>query len=267
MFETGTHLSVALGLQVAVSESSGAEGSHCLPSSDNAALSEMDSSLVIELNQVSRSYASGVDTVHAVRDVNLVVGRGELVCLLGASGSGKTTLLNLIAGLDRPDDGTICVAGTDLTQLREKELTAFRLARMGVVFQDHNLIEEFTAVENVMLPLEVAGQSARRARAAAESQLAVVGLEKLSDRLPRQLSGGQKQRVGIARALVGDRRVLLADEPTGALDSANSLALFETLRSLCVDGTCVVLATHDPLAQEFASAVYTMTDGRLRRTR
>ena len=138
---------------------------------------------------------------------------------------------------------------------------------MGVVFQDHNLIEEFTAVENVMLPLEVAGQSVRRARAAAESQLAVVGIEKLSDRLPRQLSGGQKQRVGIARALVGDRRVLLADEPTGALDSANSLALFETLRSLCVDGTCVVLATHDPLAQDFASSVYTMTDGHLRRTR
>lgn len=189
------------------------------------------------------------------------------MCLLGASGSGKTSLLNLIAGLDRPDSGSLIVKGRELAQLSEKELTAFRLAEMGVVFQDHNLIDEFTAIENVMLPLEVAGISTQDARTQALAQLDAVGLAGLENRMPNQLSGGQMQRVGIARALVGGRRVLLADEPTGALDSANSLALFETLSSLSAGGTAIILATHDPLAQDFASGVYTMTDGRLRKIR
>ncbi|WP_345526368.1 ABC transporter ATP-binding protein [Nocardioides endophyticus] len=219
----------------------------------------------IVLRNVTRSYSTGVDVVTAAHELNFNAMRGEFVCVLGASGSGKTTLLNLIAGLDRPDNGSIRVNDREITGLSDKELTRFRLAEMGVVFQDHNLIDEFTARENVMLPLEVAGVPWGEASSQAERQLAAVGIEDLGNRFPRQLSGGQRQRVGIARALVGGRHVLLADEPTGALDSANSRALFEVLRVLCEAGTCVVLATHDPLAQQFADAVYAMTDGNLSR--
>lgn len=221
----------------------------------------------IVLQAVTRTFTSGVDVVTAVQDVGLRVGRGEFVCILGASGSGKTTLLNLLAGLDHPGSGSVQINGRELAGLPEGELTRLRLKEIGVIFQDHNLIEEFTALENVMLPLEVAGLLSGESHRLAGEQLAGVGLAGLEDRLPSQLSGGQKQRVGIARALVGGRQILLADEPTGALDSVNSRALFDVLRGVCERGACVVLATHDPLAQEYVDTVYTMNDGHLTRTR
>jgi len=215
----------------------------------------------VALKGVSRCFASSSEEVWAVRDATFWVEEGKFVCLFGASGSGKSTLLNLIAGLDSATSGTIEVAGVDVGALGEDRRARLRLERVGVVFQDHNLIEEFTAVENVMLPLEALGGSASEARAKARAELDRVGLEGLGGRFPGQLSGGQRQRVGIARALAGDRRLLLADEPTGALDSGNSRALFELLRRLCDQGSTVLLATHEAMSREFADVVLEISDG------
>lgn len=221
----------------------------------------------IELTDVSRSFRSGTDSVRAVDSVSLTVRFGEFACVLGASGSGKTTLLNLVGGLDDADQGEIVVAGHDLGGLSERERTRLRRDDVGVVFQDHNLIEEFTALENVALPLEAAGVDPREAADQAEAALDLVGLVSLAGRLPARLSGGQRQRVGIARALVGNRRILLADEPTGSLDSTNSRSLFGLLQHLCGRGVCVLLATHDPLSKEYVHTVYEMNDGALTKVR
>uniref|UniRef100_A0A7C2WI13 ABC transporter ATP-binding protein n=1 Tax=Thermorudis sp. TaxID=1969470 RepID=A0A7C2WI13_9BACT len=220
---------------------------------------------LLRVDRVSRAFVTPAETVHAVREVSFAARAGEFVCIFGPSGSGKTTLLNLIAGLDVPDSGTIHVAGVDVGALDEAGRARLRLETVGVVFQDHQLIEEFTAWENVALPLEVRGVPLEQARAAALAELERVGLGGLTDRLPSQLSGGQRQRVGIARALAGQRRVLLADEPTGSLDSANSRALFALIRALCEQGTLAVVCSHDPLCQEYADTVYEMVDGHLSR--
>jgi ABC-type lipoprotein export system ATPase subunit len=218
----------------------------------------------LRVTGVSRSYVSAAETVWAVRDVSLTADAGELVLVSGASGSGKSTLVNLISGIDRPDCGRIAVAGTEVTALHEADRTRLRLEKVGVVFQEHRLIEEFTAVENVALPLEARGVAAREARSAAAALLARVGLEGLERRRPDQLSGGQRQRVGIARALAGDRRVILADEPTGSLDSATSVEVFGVLRKLCDAGVLVVLCSHDPRSRAFADRHFEMDDGELR---
>ena len=217
----------------------------------------------VSLIGVTRRFRSGAETVWAVREATLQLARGEFACVLGASGSGKTTLLNLAAGLDSPDEGTVWVGTSDLNRLSEAGRSKLRLTEIGVVFQDNNLIAEFTAVENVMLPIEVQGVQESRARRLAEAQLARVGLAGMGQRLPSHLSGGQQQRVGIARALVGDRKILLADEPTGALDTANSRALFELFANLCSQGASVLLATHDPLSRDYVHTLYEMTDGRI----
>ena len=183
-------------------------------------------SSLIRTHQLRKAYHSEVETVWAARDVDFEAGRGEFVCIYGASGSGKSTLLNLLAGLDLAGSGEIQVSGVDVTTADESRRAQLRLETVGVVFQDHNLIEEFTAVENVALPSEARGMPAGAARAEAAEQLGRVGLAGIENRLPRELSGGQRQRVGIARALTGQRAVLLADEPTGALDSAATRDLF-----------------------------------------
>lgn len=218
---------------------------------------------LVELKAVSRCYKSQAETIWAVRKVDLVAEAGEFVCIFGASGSGKSTLLNLVAGLDTPDSGSILVESSQVDQLDEDQRAKLRLTTIGVVFQDHNLIEEFTAKENVALPLEVLGLTSTEAGNQAERQLDRVGLDELGNRLAGNFSGGQRQRIGIARALAGDRRVLLADEPTGALDSKNSRALFELLRQLADEGTSVVVCSHDLMAHEFADTVYEMVDGEL----
>ncbi|WP_250035712.1 ABC transporter ATP-binding protein [Paractinoplanes maris] len=212
---------------------------------------------------MSRSYSSHAETVWAVRDVSLTARPGEFVCISGASGSGKSTLLNLLAGLDSADHGEITVAGARVDTLSETERAQLRLETVGVVFQDHNLIEEFTAAENVALPLEVLGVDSRQARQRAGEELSRVGLAGLDRRFPRQLSGGQRQRVGVARAVIGDRRILLADEPTGALDSKNSRELFALIRSLCDQGVLAVVCSHDIMCREFADTAYEMVDGGL----
>ncbi len=218
---------------------------------------------LIEINGASRCFRSQVEVVWAAHNVDLVAHAGELVLVYGASGSGKTTLLNLLAGLEPADEGDIYVDSVSVGALDENGRARLRLETVGVVFQDHTLIEEFTALENVTLPLEVRGVDEREALALASAQLSRVGLGNLGDRLPAQLSGGQRQRVGIARALVGNRRVLLADEPTGALDSANSEDIFALIRDLCDGGALAIVCSHDPRCRRYADTVYEMVDGRL----
>jgi len=220
---------------------------------------------VISARGLGRQFLTTAEEVWAVRDVDLDIRAGIFVCLLGASGSGKTTLLNLIAGLDVATTGYVEVVGRRVGDLSDAERTRLRLESVGVVFQDHNLIEELSAAENVALPLEVAGQRSSEAITDAGRALAGVGIGDLVERLPAQLSGGQRQRVGIARALAGSRRILLADEPTGALDTDNTERLFELIRKMCDDGHTAVVATHDHLAKNYADEVHELVDGGIRR--
>ncbi len=218
--------------------------------------------MIARLKNASKRFVVGDEVIVAVDDVSFEVAAGEFVCLYGASGSGKTTMLNILAGIDTADSGGVVVAGQSLSGTSEGGRADVRLRHIGVVFQSNNLLPEFTARENVVLPLLVRGFSRAEADAAAERALASVGVADLADRLPGRMSGGQRQRVGIARALAGQQEVLLADEPTGNLDSVNSRQLFGLMRELCDDrGTAIVLATHDPLAREFADSVYDMVDG------
>ncbi|HMR48941.1 MAG TPA: ABC transporter ATP-binding protein [Arachnia sp.] len=210
---------------------------------------------------VHRTYSTAAEEVHAVRAVTLSIERGEFVALVGPSGCGKSTLLNIIAGIDVPTSGDVSVGGVGLEGLGDSARTANRLRTTGVVFQEHRLLPELTARENVMLPLEVMGHSSRSAGEAAEEALARTGLPGLGGRFPDQLSGGQQQRVGIARALVGGRRLLLADEATGALDSETSQLIFALLAGLAADGCAIVAATHDPDVIAWATRVVRMRDG------
>lgn len=210
-----------------------------------------------------RRFRLQAETIMALDGADLVARSGTMVCIHGPSGSGKTTLLNCIAGLDRLDEGRITVDGVDVAQLDTKASARMRLTTMGVVFQGDGLIEEFTAVENVTLPLEASGQKFVDVQEQAVAMLKRVGVERLAERLPRDMSGGQRQRVGIARALIGGRSILVLDEPTAALDRNNSRQLFATLAGLRDEGTVVVVCSHDPLAAEQADVVYEMVDGRL----
>ncbi len=218
--------------------------------------------VVARLENASKRFRVGDDVIVAVDGVSFGVASGEFACIYGASGSGKTTMLNVLAGIDTVDLGEVFVAGQSLAGRSERARADIRLRNIGVVFQSNNLLPEFTARENVALPLMVRGVSRAKADAVAEAALTSVGLPDLGDRLPERMSGGQRQRVGIARALAGEQELLLADEPTGALDSDNSRQLFGLMRDLCDDrGTAIVLATHDPLAKEFVDSVYSMVDG------
>ena len=210
---------------------------------------------------ISRHYVGEVETVRAVDGVSLTVLAGDFLCLRGRSGSGKTTLLNLLAGLDEVTKGEIWVDGTDITLKTRSDAIRLRRDVVGMVHQDDGLIEEFTAAENVALPMEAGGLAAGSALELAEAELDRVGLPDVAHRFPRQLSGGQRQRVGIARALIGSRRVLLADEPTGALDSKSAAVVYEALSAISKDGVAVVVASHDPMCQTYASRVADMTDG------
>jgi ABC-type lipoprotein export system ATPase subunit len=218
----------------------------------------------VRVTGAHKVFGQDPNRVVAVDDVTLVLSAGELMCLQGASGSGKSTLLNLVAGLDLPDAGSVQVDGEVVSSMTEDQRADLRLRRVGVIFQDDNLVDELDAVENVSLPLLALGTPVGETRELALAAMARVGVEAVARRHPRQMSGGQRQRVGIARGLVGGRSILVADEPTGALDSANSVELFRLLRELCDSaGAAVLVATHDPLAERFATRNVTIRDGRV----
>ncbi|MDX3109598.1 ABC transporter ATP-binding protein [Nonomuraea angiospora] len=214
---------------------------------------------LVRLAEVARVHGEGATAVHALKGVSLEVDAGELVAVMGPSGSGKSTLLNLVGGLERPTSGTVRIDDQDLADVRD--LAALRRRSVGYVFQDLNLIPSLTAVENVMLPRELDGVRPRLAREQAMAVLAEIGVEELADRFPDELSGGQRQRVAIARALVGERRLVLADEPTGALDTRTGDDILQVLRARCDVGAAVLLVTHEPRYAAWADRVVFLRDG------
>jgi putative ABC transport system ATP-binding protein len=219
---------------------------------------------VLHLRGVSRVHGTGENTVHALHNADLHINTGELVAIMGPSGSGKSTLLNLAGGLDTPTTGDVLVEGTNLTSLNKKQLARLRRRSIGYVFQDYNLIPSLTAAENAALPLELDGHSPTKARRQALTALQEVGLDHTqADRYPDQISGGQAQRVAIARALIGQRRLVLADEPTGALDSITGEAILKLLRRRCDAGAAGLLVTHDARHAGWADRVVFLRDGRI----
>ncbi|MEU7391254.1 ABC transporter ATP-binding protein [Streptomyces tanashiensis] len=216
---------------------------------------------VLQLQNLTRVHGAGATEVHALRGIDLAVYPGELVAVMGPSGSGKSTLLTIAGGLDTPSSGRVIVEDTDITTASVKELAALRRRSIGYVFQDYNLIPALTAAENVALPRELDGTSARKARVEALAALEEMGLGHLADRFPDEMSGGQQQRVAIARALVGDRRLVLADEPTGALDSETGESVLALLRTRCDAGAAGVLVTHEPRFAAWADRVVFLRDG------
>ncbi|MDN3238616.1 ABC transporter ATP-binding protein [Glycomyces tritici] len=219
---------------------------------------------VLHLKRVSRTHGTGENLVHALVDAELTIQAGELVAIMGPSGSGKSTLLNLAGGLDAPTAGEVLVEGTVLASLNKKQLAGMRRRSVGYVFQDYNLVPSLTAAENAALPLELDGMSAGKARKMALAALEEVGLDvKQADRFPDEISGGQAQRVAIARALIGERRLVLADEPTGALDSHTGEEVLKLLRRRVDAGAAGLLVTHDARHAGWADRVVFLRDGRI----
>jgi putative ABC transport system ATP-binding protein len=216
---------------------------------------------VLELRDVHRTHGTGDTAVHALRGVSLRVEAGELVAVMGPSGSGKSTLLNLAGGLDRPTRGEVAVEGQVLGALSRRLLAGVRRRAIGYVFQSFNLLPSLTAAENVALPLELDGAGVRKARQLALQSLADLELADLANRFPDEMSGGQQQRVAIARALVGPRRLVLADEPTGALDSETGEAVLRVLRTRVDAGAAGVLVTHEARHAAWADRVVFLRDG------
>ncbi len=223
-----------------------------------------DTSPALELRTIVKRYGSGTTEVRALTDVSLSVAPGELVAVMGPSGCGKSSLLHLAGALEDPDAGQVLVAGRDLSVLSAAQRAALRRTDVGFVFQRLNLVPSLTALENVMLPLELEGVSARRARERARAALASVDITEQLDRFPDDFSGGQQQRIAVARAVVGTRKLILADEPTGALDTLTGDAVVELIAALpSATGAAVVLVTHEPRYAAWADRVVFMRDGRI----
>ena len=219
---------------------------------------------LIQLSDVTKRYED--DGQPALQEVSLEVAPGEAVAVMGPSGSGKSTLLNLIAGLDRPTSGTVTVAGQRIDRLSETGLARFRRQHIGMIFQFFNLLDDLTVADNVLLPAQLAGLGRRQARARAGELLATLRIEQHRDAYPGRLSGGERQRVAIARALVNRPALLLADEPTGALDTLTGEEIGMLLRDLNAAGQTLVLVTHNPdLARHYASRTVQISDGRILR--
>ena len=217
---------------------------------------------LIRLSEVTKRYVAGGPA--ALDRVSLQVAPGEAVAVMGPSGSGKSTLLNLVAGLDKPTSGTVIVAGQRIDTLSETKLARYRRTRVGMIFQFFNLLEDLTVADNVLLPAQLAGISRREARARAAGLLVKMGIERYRDSYPGRLSGGERQRVAIARALINNPAVLLADEPTGAVDTATGEEIGRLLLDLTAAGQTLLLVTHSPeLAARYAKRTVRLLDGRI----
>ena len=217
---------------------------------------------MVETRDLVREYPSGDTTIHALRNIDLVVGEGRLLAVRGRSGSGKTTLLNLLGGLDRPTSGTIHLGDTDITTLNDRALTLLRRDRIGFIFQSFNLLPTMTAAENIVLPMRIAGRKPDEHWVA--SIVETVGLSGRLDHRPSELSGGQQQRVAAARALASRPQIVFADEPTGALDSKSGAELLAFLRAAVDDlDQTVVMVTHDATAASYADRVIFLADGHI----
>jgi putative ABC transport system ATP-binding protein len=217
----------------------------------------------LELRHVSKTYGSGPTEVHALREVDLTVERGELVAVMGPSGSGKSTLLTIAGSLEAPTSGQAIVDGIDLETVSASDKAKLRRRSIGYVFQDFNLLPGLTAIENVTLPLELDGVSSKPARAAALEAMEELDVADRMDRFSDELSGGERQRVAIARAIVGQRGLLLADEPTGALDSVNGEAVMRLLRAATHRGVAGVVVTHEARLASWADRVVFLRDGQV----
>ena len=217
----------------------------------------------VRIEGVSKRYTMAAEEVHALRESSWEVGKGDAVAIMGPSGCGKTTLLNLLGGVDRPTTGRILIDGQDLTQMNERALEKHRLLRVGFVFQFFNLIPSITAIENLELPMVMAGVPESECHSRAKTLLGLVGLDAKGQKLPEELSGGEQQRVAVALALANDPALILADEPTGNLDSTNAAVIANLLKSLAVErGKTVIMVSHDPKTVEVFPTVHAMRDGR-----
>ncbi|MDY7078282.1 MAG: ABC transporter ATP-binding protein [Chloroflexota bacterium] len=224
----------------------------------------MEKTPLIQVDNVHKSFLMGREAVQALRGVTLNVIHGEMVCLMGPSGSGKTTLLNIIGGLEEPSRGHVLVDGENVVALPEDALSEMRLTKMGFVFQSYNLLANFTAQENVEVPMALAGLNRRERRRRVEQLLESVGLADRARHYPSELSGGQQQRVAIARALANDPPILIGDEITGELDSETGFEVMEIVARLNREqGTTVVYVTHDPRMAKFAERIIQLRDGRI----
>jgi putative ABC transport system ATP-binding protein len=232
-----------------------------LAADDRCARSALASGTMIDVLDVSRRYEGDQA---ALDHLSLQVAPGECLALLGPSGSGKSTLLNLIAGLDRPTEGTVTVGGTRVDRLSEAAAARYRRATIGLVFQFFNLLDDLTVADNVLLPAQIAGQSAAKSRRRARELLEALGIDRHADAYPGRLSGGERQRVAVARALMNRPPLLLADEPTGALDTASGAEVRKLLVDLHADGQTIVLVTHDEaLASTVATRTVRLVDGQV----
>ena len=216
---------------------------------------------MIEINNITKSFGA----LQVLKGIDLQIGKGEVVSIVGPSGAGKTTLLQIIGTLDKPDTGTVCIDDVNVTSLSQKKLSGFRNTRLGFVFQFHQLLPEFTAIENIMIPAYIAGKSRKEARMRAEELLQFMGLSERASHKPNELSGGEKQRIAVARALMNNPSVILADEPSGSLDTKNK----EELHQLFFDlrdkyGQTFVIVTHDETLAAMTDRTIHMIDGRLK---
>jgi len=218
---------------------------------------------MLELREVSKTYGTGAAEVHALRGVDLSVQAGAMVAVMGPSGSGKSTLLTIAGSLEDPTSGEVLIGGAALAGMSRDDKARLRRRTVGYVFQDFNLLAGLTAAENVALPLELDGVAARTARAVGLQALDGLGLSDRASWFPDELSGGERQRVAIARAVVGERRLLLADEPSGALDSVTAEEVMRLLREACKRGVAVVMVTHDAQLASWADRVVFLRDGRV----
>lgn len=221
---------------------------------------------MLEVKGLQKTYVSrfGGNRVEALKNVNFTVEEGEYVAIMGESGSGKTTLLNLLAALDRPTGGSVLLDGKDLSTLREQDIAAFRRDHLGFVFQEFNLLDTFSIEDNIYLPLVLAGKSHAEMRRRIAPLAKQLGIDYLLKKYPYEVSGGQKQRAAVARALITEPRILLADEPTGALDTKAGNQIMEIFRRLSGEGMTIIMITHEPSIAACADKTYRILDGELK---